>query len=407
MDWFLNVERAAPDKIYGVQEEYLRDNRSNKINLSIGVYRDENGLPFIPLSVIEAERLVLSRHPNKEYAPIEGFADFRQSVAKFIYGEQSDIIKQDRHSTVQGLGGTGSLRVGAMFLSRFLGGNPVVYLPEQTWSAHKQIFSDSGLIVKYYRYWSKELLGLDFDSLLEDISEMPSGSIIVLHAIAHNPTGADPTPEQWQQISNLIKDKNLFVFFDLAYQGFASGDIDEDAYVVRMFAEDEHQFMIAMTFAKNMALYGERIGALSIVCGSQQEADNVLTQLKKIIRPIYSHPPNHGAKVVSEVLNNSSLKLKWFNDMKIMSERIKRMRLQLKQELIHLNSGRLYWDFIGKQVGMYCYSGLNETEVNNLRKEFRIYVADDGRINMAAINDMNIQQIAIAIHNVKLKSLMS
>ncbi|CAG2180702.1 unnamed protein product, partial [Oppiella nova] len=268
MDWFSGVVRAESDKIYGVQEEYMRDDRLNKINLSIGVYRDERGQPFIPPSVAKCERRLISENPCKEYAPIEGFADFRQTVAKFMFGDTSDVIALARHATVQGLGGTGSLRIGAIFLYEFLSHSKRVYIPEQTWSAHNQVFSHSGFQVNHYRYWDSRTLTLDFEGLIQDMENMAEYSVVVLHAIAHNPTGVDPTLDQWKQMIDIMKRRNLFAFLDCAYQGFASGSVEEDSRVVKLFAERMNQVMIALTFAKNMGLYGERIGALSVVCRS-------------------------------------------------------------------------------------------------------------------------------------------
>ncbi|CAG2122099.1 unnamed protein product, partial [Medioppia subpectinata] len=257
--------------------------------------------------------MLIKQNPHKEYAPIEGFADFRQTVASFIFGEQSDVIGRSRHATVQGLGGTGSLRIGAIFLYQLQSHSKKVYIPEQTWSAHNQVFSHSGFVVNHYRYWNSSTLSLDFNALMEDMETMTEYSVVVLHSTAHNPTGNDPTLDEWQQIIRLMKRRHLFPFLDCAYQGFTSGSVEEDTRVIRLFAEQMDELVIAFTFSKNMGLYGERIGATSVVCRTSEEADNVLTQLKRIIRPIYSHPPNWGARLVTLLLNDHQLKKEWFN----------------------------------------------------------------------------------------------
>ncbi|XP_054161900.1 aspartate aminotransferase, mitochondrial-like [Oppia nitens] len=403
MNWFSCVVRAESDKIYGVQEEYVNDKRDNKINLSIGVFRDQNGQSFVPQSVINCEQMLFTKNCSKEYAPIEGFKDFRQSVAKFIYGEDSDVIINERHATVQGLGGTGSLRIGAIFLYELVSVNKTVYIPYQTWSPHNQVFSNSGFQIKHYRYWNQRTLNLDFEGLINDFENMIDYSVVVLHSIAHNPTGIDPTLDQWNQIIDVIQRKKLFPFLDCAYQGFASGDLQRDGVVNTLFAKRVNQMAIAMTFAKNMGLYGDRIGALSIVCQTKQEAHNVLTQLKAIIRPIYSHPPNWGALVVHHLLSDHHLRSQWFIDVNNMYTRIQDIRNQLINELNRLSDGKTNWDFMANQRGMYGFTGFSQTQVFQLKQQFAIYATLDGRINIAVINQNNIKHIAYAMHCIKLQ----
>ena len=400
-NWFASVQRAEPDALYGIQEEYLKDSRPDKTNLSIGVYRDQNGQPFVPPSVLRAEQIVLSKNMHKEYAPIEGLASFRECAAKLIFGAQSDICLQQRHATVQAVGGTGSLRVGAMFLKKFLSQSHTVYIPEETWITHNQVFGDSGFQIDHYRYWDSKTMSFGFDAMMEDMRQMPAFSIVVLHSVAHNPTGIDPTLEQWQQIIDLMKSRNLFPFFDSAYQGFASGSVEEDGKVVDLFAQHIKQFVIAVTFSKNMGLYGERIASLSVICQTSDQAIDVLSQLKRFIRPIYSHPPNHGARIVTQILRDDNLKNEWFKDVKDMETRITAMRYLLVKQLTDLSTDKSFWRFIDRQRGMYCFTGLNEEQVSRLRKEFGIYAATNGRINIAAINENNVKAIAEAMHCVK------
>ncbi|XP_026282566.1 aspartate aminotransferase, mitochondrial [Frankliniella occidentalis] len=396
--WWSHVQMGPPDPILGVTEAYKRDQNSNKINLGVGAYRDDNGKPFVLPSVIEAEDRMRKKNQDKEYAPISGPAEFCKHSITLALGEDNEHVKNSLNATVQGISGTGSLRIGGAFLQRFLPGKDL-YLPTPSWGNHTPIFKDSGLNVKQYRYYDPATCGLNFNGALEDISKIPEKSIILLHACAHNPTGVDPKPEQWKELSKLIKDKKLFPFFDMAYQGFASGDVAKDAFAVRLFVNEGHQIALAQSYAKNMGLYGERAGAFSLVTSSKQEADTVMSQLKILVRPMYSNPPVHGARIVSEILGDASLKSMWLKDVKGMADRIISMRTQLRDGLKKEGSSR-NWAHITDQIGMFCYTGMNAQQVERITKEFSIYLTKDGRISMAGVTSKNVGYLAKAMHEV-------
>ncbi|KAL8149228.1 hypothetical protein AgCh_006295 [Apium graveolens] len=326
---FANVLRAPEDPILGVTVAYSKDQSPNKLNLGVGAYRTEEGKPLV-LNVVKRAELMLVDDQSrvKEYLPIVGLADFNKLSAKLIFGADSPAIQENRVATVQCLSGTGSLRVGGEFLARHYH-ERTVYIPQPTWGNHPKIFTLAGLSVKTYRYYNPETRGLDFEGMLEDLGSAPSGAIVLLHACAHNPTGVDPTIEQWEQIRQLMRSKSLLPFFDSAYQGFASGSLDADAQSVRIFVADGGECLAAQSYAKNMGLYGERVGALSIVCKTADAASKVESQLKLVIRPMYSSPPLHGASIVAAILKDSDLYNEWTLELKAMADRIICMRKEL------------------------------------------------------------------------------
>jgi len=397
--WFKNVEMGPPDAILGVTEAYKRDQNPKKINLGVGAYRDDNGKPFVLPSVRLAEERILTKKMDKEYAPIVGLAEFTKYAIELAIGENSTNLSQKNNATVQAISGTGALRVGAAFLSKWWEGNREVYLPAPSWGNHTPIFQHAGLKVNKYTYYDAKTCGLNFEGCLNDIKKIPEKSIILLHACAHNPTGVDPTVEQWKELSNVIKSRKLYPFFDMAYQGFASGDVSRDAAAVRIFEKEGHQYVLAQSFAKNMGLYGERAGAFSVICSSKEEADRVMSQIKILIRPMYSNPPIHGARIVSEILGDNELKTIWLNDVKGMADRIISVRQQLKDNLIKLGSTRS-WDHITNQIGMFCFTGMNASNVERLTKEFSIYLTKDGRISMAGVTSKNVEYLAHGMHEV-------
>ena len=309
--WWTGVEMGPPDPILGVTEAFKKDENPKKMNLGVGAYRDDDGKPFVLPSVRKAERMIVDRGMNKEYAPIGGEAGFGKLSAELAFGETGDVVSGGRNVTVQTISGTGSLRVGANFLAKWFPGNKVVYLPTPSWGNHTPIFKHAGMEVASYRYYDKSTCGFDFNGACEDIAKIPENSVILLHACAHNPTGVDPKPDQWKELSKIIKNRKLYVYFDMAYQGFASGSVDGDAFALRQFIEDGHNVCLSQSFAKNMGLYGERAGAFTIVCADMEEAGRVMSQLKILIRPMYSNPPIHGARIVQEILSNQDLKAQW------------------------------------------------------------------------------------------------
>ena len=351
---------------------------------------------------------------NKEYAGITGVPEFTKAAAVLAYGPGSSAL--DRLVITQSISGTGALRIGGAFLERFYPGAKKIYIPTPSWANHAAVFKDSGLEVEKYRYYNKDTIGLDFEGMIADIKGAPKGSMFLLHACAHNPTGVDPTPEQWKEISEAVKSGEHYAFFDMAYQGFASGDTDKDAFPVRYFVEQGHNPCLAQSFAKNMGLYGERVGAFSVVCADAEEKKRVDSQIKILVRPLYSNPPVHGARIASEILNDPALNKQWLGEVKGMADRIITMRALLKKELENLGS-KHDWSHITSQIGMFAYTGLTPEQMDKLAKEVScvcyeakylltfiqhsVYATKDGRISVAGITSGNVKRLAAAIHAVK------
>lgn len=320
-----------------------------------------------------------------------------QCALKFGYGADSTPLEEKRIQGVQALSGTGGLRVMGEALRKH--GHQHIYVPNPTWGNHIPIFTNAGLEVRKYRYYDAENSDLDFDGMVEDIREMPPGSCVLLHACAHNPTGMDPSLDQWKRLSDVVKEKKLLPFFDCAYQGFASGDAEKDAAAVRMFVDDGHLIVMVQSFSKNFGLYGHRVGALSVVGNSEEEASRVISQLKMIIRPMYSNPPRHGARVVSTILSDHTLTQSFLEQCKGMADRINSMRTVLRTRLEESGSTKP-WDHVTKQIGMFAYSGMNKDQVAMLRDKHHIYCTMDGRISMAGVTSSNVDYIADAIQDV-------
>uniref|UniRef100_A0A6Q2X4F6 Aspartate aminotransferase n=1 Tax=Esox lucius TaxID=8010 RepID=A0A6Q2X4F6_ESOLU len=397
--WWAGVQMGPPDPILGVTEAFKRDTNPKKMNLGVGAYRDDQGKPFVLDCVRKAEALISSKQLDKEYLAIGGLGDFTKSCAQLALGADSEVLKSGRNITVQTISGTGSLRIGANFLSRFHSASRDVYLPTPSWGNHTPIFRDAGMQLKAYRYYDPSTCGFDFKGTLDDISKMPERSVILLHACAHNPTGVDPKPEQWKEIADLVKKRDLLVFFDMAYQGFASGDIDRDAWAVRHFIEQGHNIVLSQSFAKNMGLYGERVGGLTLVCKDAEEAKRVESQLKILIRPIYSNPPMNGARIAATILNTTELYNIWLEEVHCMANRIIKMREQLAANLKSEGSTH-NWEHVTDQIGMFCFTGLKPDQVERLTKEFSVYMTKDGRISMAGVTSGNVGYLAHGIHAV-------
>jgi len=397
--WWGAVEMGPPDAILGVSEAFKRDTNPSKINLGVGAYRDDQGKPFVLPSVRKAERQLVEAGMDKEYAGITGLPDFCTQAANLALGEDNPWVKEGLNVTTQCISGTGSLRVGAEFFSKFFEGPKMVWLPTPTWGNHIPIFKHSGMEVKHYRYYDPSTCGFDFEGALQDIAKMPERSLVMLHACAHNPTGVDPRPEQWKEMSKLILQRNLFPYFDMAYQGFASGDTERDAMAVRQFLADGHNIALSQSFAKNMGLYGERAGAFTIVCADKDEQARVMSQVKILIRPMYSNPPIHGARIVSKILGTPELKQEWLGDVKTMADRIISMRAQLQEGLTREGSSR-NWQHITDQIGMFCFTGMKPDQVERLTKEYNVYLTKDGRISMAGVTSHNVGHLARGMHAV-------
>ncbi len=391
---FSEVTLAPADPILGLNEAFQADPNPKKVNLGVGVY--QNGQGKVPvLSVVrEAERRWYEKEDSKAYLPIDGLATYRQEVQALLFGRDSQLIKDGRVVTAQALGGTGALKVGADFLRRFLP-KAEVYISQPSWENHRALFESAGFTVKEYAYYSPELHGLDFPAMRDSLKRIPAGSIVLLHACCHNPTGADPSPAQWQEIVAICKERALVPFIDFAYQGFAEG-IDEDAASVRLFAESGQAFVVASSFSKSFSLYRERVGAVCFVASSADEAKRVTSQLKRVIRTNYSNPSSHGGQVVALVLADPELRKRWEGEVTEMRERIHSMRELFVRRLAERGIKRDF-SFIAKQKGMFSYSGLDLDSVRRLRSEFGLYIVDSGRICVAAMNEKNIEPITEAI----------
>eukprot|EP00127_Corallochytrium_limacisporum_P002143 Clim_evm37s108 gene=Clim_evmTU37s108 len=394
--WFKDVKEGPPDPILGVTEAFKRDTNPKKINLGVGAYRDDAGKPWVPPSVREAEKQIMAENQDKEYGPIVGSAKFSKLAAEFAFGKGASILNSGSLVSAQTLSGTGSLRVLAEFLQRFLPVEKTIYFPKPTWGNHIPIFKDTGFTTDFYTYYDPSTCGLDFDGMVKDLKAIDKPSVILLHACAHNPTGVDPTKEQWQEISDLLKEKGHYVVFDMAYQGFASGDADKDAYGLRKFVEDGHELALCQSFAKNMGLYGHRIGGLHILTGSPEEASAVMSQLKIVIRPLYSNPPMSGAKIAEKILSDNQLLEMWDKDVKTMAGRIANMRTALRARLEEGKNDRS-WNHITDQIGMFCFSGLSADEVKQLADNYSIYLTSNGRISMAGVTSGNVDYLASSI----------
>jgi len=349
-------------------------------------------------SVRKAEDKVIASRLNKEYAGITGIPEFTKAAAVLAYGKDSSAL--NRLAITQSISGTGALRIGAAFLERFYPGDKTIYIPTPSWANHAAVFKDAGLKVEKYRYYNKDTIGLDFDGMVADIKAAPKGSLFLLHACAHNPTGVDPTEQQWKDIEAAVSEGGHYVFFDMAYQGFASGDIDRDAFALRHFVAKGHDVSLAQSFAKNMGLYGERAGAFSVVCADAAEKQRVDSQIKILVRPLYSNPPVHGARIAAEILNDKALYDQWLGEVKGMADRIIKMRALLKENLEKLGS-KHDWSHITNQIGMFAYTGLTAEQVGQLAKEHSVYANKDGRISVAGITSDNVGRLAEAIYKVK------
>ncbi|KAG5648036.1 hypothetical protein DXG03_007071 [Asterophora parasitica] len=391
------VAAGPPDPILGVTEAFKADKDPRKINLGVGAYRDGNGKPYVLESVKKAEEILTASNFDKEYLPITGLAEFNKRAALLAYGADSAPLKDGAISVTQSISGTGALRIGGAFLARHYPHSKAIYLPVPSWGNHTPIFRDSGLEVRGYRYFDKKTVGLDFEGLKADLRAAPEQSIVLLHACAHNPTGIDPTQAQWAEISDIVKERKLFPFFDMAYQGFASGDTARDAFAVRHFVSQGHQIALAQSFAKNMGLYGERVGAFSLVTADPAEKARVDSQLKIVIRPLYSNPPVHGALLANAILGDKALYAQWEGEVKGMADRIISMREKLYGLLTNDLKTPGEWGHIKSQIGMFSFTGLNSDQTKVLAEKAHVYMTADGRISMAGLNANNIVHFAESV----------
>ncbi|MGP0012106.1 MULTISPECIES: amino acid aminotransferase [Pseudomonas] len=394
MSLFSAVEMAPRDPILGLNEAFNADTRTDKVNLGVGVYCDESGKIPLLRAVVEAETQRAAQHASRGYLPIDGIAAYDKAVQTLLFGQDSPLIAAGRVLTTQAVGGTGALKIGADFLKQLLP-NATVAISDPSWENHRALFEAAGFPVQNYRYYDAASNGVNRAGLLEDLNALPAKSIVVLHACCHNPTGVDLTPADWQDVLNVVKTKDLVPFLDMAYQGFGDG-IDEDAAAVRLFAESGLTFFVSSSFSKSFSLYGERVGALSIVSESKEETARVLSQVKRVIRTNYSNPPTHGATIVAAVLNSPELRARWEAELAEMRLRIRGMRMQMV-DLLAQHGAKRDFSFVGRQRGMFSYSGLTVEQVARLKNEFGIYALDTGRICVASLNQRNIDAVVKAI----------
>jgi aromatic-amino-acid transaminase len=391
---FAGVELAPRDPILGIAEAFNQDPRAEKVNLGVGVYLSDDGRIPVLRVVAEAERRLAAQSSPRGYLPIDGLAAYDSAVQQLLLGSASPLIADGRVVTAQALGGTGGLKIGADLIKKIAPAASVA-ISDPSWENHRAIFEGAGFEVVTYPYYDPATRGLRFDAMIDALSRLPAGTIVVLHACCHNPTGVDPTPDQWQRIVDTVRSADLVPFLDIAYQGFGSG-IEADGLAVRLFAKAGLTFLIASSFSKSFSLYGERVGALTIVDSSREESMRVLSQLKRVIRANYSNPPTHGGAIVTMVLSSPELRRMWEQELGEMRERIKSMRSGLVDALKR-HGVRDDFSFILKQNGMFSYSGLTAAQVDRLRDEFGVHAVASGRICVAALNSKNLDYVARAI----------
>jgi aromatic-amino-acid transaminase len=394
---FTAVEMAPRDPILGLNEQYAADGNPQKVNLGVGVYYDDDGKLPLLACVRSVEEDMMKAPSARGYLPIDGIAAYDAAVKGLVFGADSEPVKSGRVATVQAIGGTGGLKVGADFLKR-LRPDAKVLISDPSWENHRALFTNAGFVVESYPYYDAERRGVDFDAMLGALNAAPAGTVVVLHACCHNPTGYDITPEQWDRVVEAVKAKDLVAFLDMAYQGFGNG-IQEDGAVIGKFVDAGLTFFVSTSFSKSFSLYGERVGALSVLCADKEEAARVLSQLKIVIRTNYSNPPIHGGAVVAAVLNDPARRAVWEGELAEMRTRIKAMRQKLVDGL---KAAGVTQDmsFITQQIGMFSYSGLTKDQMVRLRSEFGVYGTDTGRMCVAALNSRNIDHVCASIAKV-------
>ncbi|MEK8027877.1 amino acid aminotransferase [Pseudaquabacterium rugosum] len=395
MTLFAAVELAPRDPILGLNEQFAADTHPAKVNLGVGVYFDDAGKLPLLACVKAAEAAMTEAAKPRGYLPIDGIAAYDKAVQGLVFGADSAVLKAGRVATVQAIGGTGGLKVGADFLKKL---NPTakVLISDPSWENHRALFTNAGFEVGTYAYYDADNRGVKFDALLADLDAAAAGTVVVLHACCHNPTGYDITPTQWDQVIATVKAKGLVPFLDMAYQGFGDGIAEDGAVVQQFLANGVDSFFVATSFSKSFSLYGERVGALSVVCADADEQKRVLSQLKIAIRTNYSNPPTHGAQMVATVLDTPALRAQWEEELAGMRVRIKQMRTLLVEKLAAAGV-KTDFSFITRQRGMFSYSGLSKAQMERLRAEFGVYGVDSGRICVAALNSKNIDHVVAAI----------
>jgi len=401
---FGHIAEAPIDPILGTTQMFNADKDPRKINLGVGAYRSEEGKPVVLDVVRKAEEemlKVLGTTINKEYSTIDGPADLKKMTQGLVFGKDSPAVAENRVASVQALSGTGALRVIAEFVKTHMPEEMhQVYVSDPTWGNHNAIFAKAGLTVKTYPYYKADApRSLDFQGMIDSLKAAPDGALVLLHACAHNPTGVDPTEEQWKEIAEVMQSKKLMPLMDSAYQGYASGSLDKDAFAIRLFMSMGFEFFLCQSFAKNLGLYGERIGMLHVVCSTADQAKAVLSQLKLVIRPMYSSPPKHGAEIVMQILGNEENFQAWQTELTAMSNRILEVRDLLRKGLEEKGTPGT-WNHITDQIGMFSYTGLTQPMCERLINEHHIYLLKSGRISLAGLNKNNIQYMVDSVDEV-------
>lgn len=391
---FEKVTAAPADPILGLTDIFRNDPRAHKINLGVGIYKDEAGQTPVLRCVKKAEARLVAEQTTKNYLSIEGVQAYADVVQKLLFGDNAAIISEQRARTAQSPGGTGALRIAGEFIARKLDTN-TIWISNPTWANHRAVFEASGLEVKEYGYYDADAKDLDFDAMLADLAHAKAGDAVLLHGCCHNPTGIDPTPAQWEQLAKLSAEKGWLPLFDFAYQGFGKG-IDEDAYGLRVFAEHNKELLIASSFSKNFGMYNERVGAFTLVAKNAETANTSFSQVKAIIRAIYSNPPAHGANVIAMIAEDPALYTDWLAELAEMRERIQEMRTLFVEKLASRGVSRDF-SFIARQNGMFSFSGLTKEQVKRLNDEFAIYIVGSGRISVAGITKNNIDALCDGI----------
>ncbi|XP_048744308.2 aspartate aminotransferase, cytoplasmic-like [Ostrea edulis] len=396
---FGDIEIAPPIEVFNLTAQYTEDTHPHKVNLGVGAYRTDEGKPWVlpVVRTVEAQ-MATDSTLNHEYLPVAGMPDFRNAALKLLLGEDSPALVENRVEGVQAIGGTGAIRLCADFCKKMLGYDSM-YTSSPTWGNHLGIFKSCGYSnVKQYRYWDAQNRTIDFNGMKEDLMAAPEKTVVIFHGCCHNPTGVNPTEEQWKEIADLVEKKKFMLLLDEAYQGFASGNLEQDGQVARYFVKRGFEFFVSQSFSKNFGLYNERTGNLVIVCANKDAKLRVKSQMEMVVRTTWSNSPNHGARIVASVLNNPAYYAEWKEHVKTMADRIKMMREMLFQKLKSLGTpGK--WDHIIEQKGMFSFTGLNPAQVDVLIKKYHIYLLKNGRINMCALTTGNLEYVANAIHS--------
>lgn len=394
---FSAIQMAPRDPILGITETFNSDQNPKKVNLGVGVYYDDNGKVPLLKCVRQAEAMMLEEGTPHTYLPIDGLPAFNSAVQRMVFGRDCRALQEDRIITVQALGGTGALKIGADFLRRFISGSQI-WISDPSWENHRALFEAAGFTVHAYPYYDAQTRDIDFDGMMAELKAIPAGCAVLLHACCHNPTGMDLSDGQWDEVIAVVRERSLIPFLDMAYQGFAQS-LEADGRIIKRFADHCPHVLVSNSYSKSFSLYGERIGAFSLVTASKEEASRVLSQVKRVIRTNYSNPCRHGAEIVAKVLMSPALYTMWDDELSDMRSRIRQMRERLARHLFTLRED-IDFSYITLQNGLFSYSGLNQRQVEQLRNDYSIYAIDTGRICVAALNSGNIEQVAQAIAKV-------